>query len=83
MKRGKLDESRVVDKRDLEYIRAQEDPEKQEVIFCAVTTWRCADRLEVGDAAPALELTWLDREGTLSLGGSRTRPLVLFFGSYT
>lgn len=73
----------MLDPRDQAYIEAEPDPELREIMRCAVTTYRQPDALGVGDPVPALALTRLDMSGTINLGDPRSRPLVLFFGSYT
>ena len=40
-------------------------------------------RLEVGDRAPDVNLVALDGSAVRLLGASRSRPLVLVFGSFT
>lgn len=76
-------ERRIVEPRDLEFVRRPENAGKRGAIVCAVTTYRRPDRLAIGDRVPALELQRLTSGGTVKLDASRGKPLVLIFGSYT
>ena len=72
----------MLDSRDEEYILGMQDAAQREAAFCAVSTYRRPDRLNVGDLAPDLELADL-QTGAMTRLTHSDRPLVLFFGSYT
>lgn len=79
-----LDESRFVHRQDLEEVYAQSDPLQREAMICSITTYRSANKLDVGDPIPQLALTALETRQVLNLGSlAQEQPLVLFFGSYT
>ncbi len=73
----------MLDPRDRAYVEAQADPHVREVMLCALTTYRMADVLAVGDPVPALSLARLGSDDAVRLDAPRDRPLVLIFGSYT
>lgn len=74
----------MLDPRDRAYVDSVPDPELRAVMVCALTTYRQADTLAVGDRAPSVVLTDLESGRPVGLDDSpRDRPLVLFFGSYT
>ena len=72
-----------VDERDRAYAGRASDESLRYAITCAVTAYRRPDTLEVGDPAPPLELLDLATGRPARLSPGETRPLVLFFGSYT
>jgi hypothetical protein len=79
-----LDESRFVHRQDLAEVYAQSDPVQREAMICSITTYRSANKLDVGDPIPYVEVTTLDTGQVLNLGSlAQEQPLVLFFGSYT
>lgn len=80
---SQIDEGQLIDKRDIEGLNAQSDPERREAMFCSLTTYRRPDRLFVGDPVPSLELVHLGTSEKTSLRPKRGQPVVLFFGSYT
>jgi hypothetical protein len=89
----------VPDPRDQAYIDTITDPELREVVTCALTTYRIADVIRVGDALPRLPLHRLAGPqitgdhldpipahrvaAVVALETTANRPLVLLFGSYT
>lgn len=88
-----IDPESVVDERDVPYLlgdglrQAGIDvtPEEQDAVLCTLVRYRLPDTLAPGDAVPDLRLHSLDdAEPAVALGQLHaTRPLVLFFGSYT
>jgi len=65
----------VLDPRDRAYIEAEPDDHRREVMRCAVTTYRRADTLAVGDPVPPLTLLHLESDHTVRLDAPRDRPL--------
>ena len=87
-----IDPASVVDERDVPHLlgdglrQAGIDvtPEEQEAVLCTLVRYRLPDTLAPGDAVPDLLLHPLDDGAPVALGQLHaTRPLVLFFGSYT
>jgi hypothetical protein len=77
------DLSARLDPRDREFV-ATLDPSEREIVTSTILRYQTADRLEVGDAVPALSLHRLDANGRVPLTElGRDRPLVLVFGSFT
>jgi len=74
---------RLVDKRDLAYIEREKDRQKQTAILCSVTKYRRADRLNVGNPVPAIELVRPDSKERVNLADPSNWPMLLIFGSYT
>ena len=71
------------DPRDLEFLREIESPEERAVVEASLDRHRRADRLAPGDPVPDLTLRRLESPERVRLAGPRSRPLALFFGSYT
>ena len=78
-----IDEDKLIDRRDIDIVNAQQDPAVREAMVCSLTTYRQPDRLFVGDPVPALELVHLGNGDKTNLEPENGKPLVLFFGSYT
>jgi len=77
------DQSLYLDSRDAEYIEAMQDEQVRDAAYCAVTTYRRPERLNLGDPAPIVNVVILENEAVVPLKVSDGKPLVLFFGSYT
>ncbi len=79
-----LDKYTWVYAEDRQEVENEADAERQEVMACAISTYRRPDRLEVGDPAPRLVLSPLKQNGVAPLDAyTGSKPLVLIFGSYT
>jgi hypothetical protein len=78
-----FDKSKIIDDRDLEYIKAKTDPILQDAMYCSITTYRRPDQLEIGDPMPPLDLVALGSSEGKNLATKDGRPTVLIFGSYT
>jgi hypothetical protein len=77
------DHSLYLDTRDAEYIEAMQDELVRDAAYCAVTTYRRPERLNIGDPAPIVNVVVLENERIVPLQVANGRPLVLFYGSYT
>ena len=68
---------------DRGFLEEIEDDWLRGVVESSLVRHRRADRLGPGDVAPTFELTPLEGGERVPLHGTRERPLVLIFGSYT
>ena len=87
-----FDPDHLVDERDVEYLLGDAFREagvelgekEQEAVVCTLLGYRYPDTVQVGDRVPELPLYPIDEAPPVALGQLHaTRPLVLFFGSYT
>ena len=78
-----IDEDKLIDRHDIDAVKAQRDPVVREAMVCSLTTYRQPDRLFVGDAVPSLKLAHLGNGEKITFKPENGKPLVLFFGSYT
>ena len=87
-----IDPDRIVEERDVEYMLGDAFREagielgrqEQEAVVCTLLAYRHPDTLAPGDPVPDLRLHPLEQGPALAIGQLHaTRPLVLFFGSYT
>jgi len=87
-----FDPDHLIEERDVPYLLGDAFREagielgqkEQEAVVCTLLGYRHPDTLAPGDAAPVLRLHPLDSKAPVPLGQLHaTRPLVLFFGSYT
>ena len=78
-----LDPNQFYDARDFEYLVKEEDADVLEAATCAISTYRLPDNLTPGDPVPLLNVTRLEGNRPVPLHGTRDKPLVLLFGSYT
>ena len=79
-----MNEKSPLSAREKALLERTEDPERREVIACALFAHRRPDRLAPGDPAPDLRLERLDGGPAVGLRDYQgDRPLLLAFGSYT
>jgi hypothetical protein len=87
-----IDPENLVDERDVEYLLGDAfrtagveiTAQQQDAVVCTLLGYRHPDSLQVGDPVPDLLLHRLDDGPPVAIGQlHRTKPLVLFFGSYT
>jgi hypothetical protein len=87
-----FDPDHLVDERDVQFVLGDAFREagielgekEQEAVVCTLLGYRHPDTLAIGDRVPDLSLHPLDIGPPVALGQLHaTRPLVLFFGSYT
>lgn len=72
-----------LDPKDAAYIETVSDPDLRNTMLCTVTTYRRPDRLSVGDPAPDVPFLRLADGAPFHLEFPASKPVVLFFGSYT